>query len=670
MEETQKYILKHLPQYLELKKWNHTKRGNKMYSLDCPLCGSKLSANFVVTFSNIFATCLACRNDKGEAKRFTLLDLAKKVEQTEDEAFLYRKITEDLILNLSSFGNNDEVKTYLDFYTKNGFDLVPEVHGDKIPAEGIGKEWSTKIHKDRKEWEDWIYNKGLNIGIKTGKPSGITVIDIDAMPGDLKRKIYKKLATPEEIKEAEKIRDERLPKILKLLGNPETKTLHQKTYGGIHLVFLYNEKLPTTRIDELYIDILNDGKKFTAAPSTVFETKREMELREIIEMPNEVFKVLKDKVTVPDLLSHSEKIREEIDKETYKKPLLKEGDGRNDLFVHIGGMLRKKLNKDDTGYVLSLMNKTLTEKGHELPYKEINTIVNSLDRYSRFDESEMAHEILEYLKTSKSASVSDIEMVVLGERAKSENKKRIDKTIQYLIKEDYVYKKGRVITLIEKLEWQDNIVDVGVPIDFEIPYFGKYANFNWGDLIIIGGKVKTGKTTLAINVLQRLIKQGIKPYYIYNESGSRYSKTACQLGLKDGDFYRSFCSDPNKAILEPGAVTIYDWVRPIDFADTANIFDSFTGKLEKTKGILICFVQLKQSKDQNKNFFAENMIGQFPALMSKYVLKNEEEGSETHFEVSDVREPKNKGRKFQIDCLYNWEDKTVKTLEEVAEENK
>ena len=101
----------------------------------------------------------------------------------------------------------------------------------------------------------------------------------------------------------------------------------------------------------------------------------------------------------------------------------------------------------------------------------------------------------------------------------------------------------------------------------------------------------------AMNFVKKLVSQGIKPDYIYNETGGRFVKTAHSLGMGGKDFFACRCSNPNKVILEPNAVTIFDWVRPKDFSKTADLFDSLVSKVEETKGLLICFVQLKTNNE-------------------------------------------------------------------------
>jgi hypothetical protein len=378
-------------------------------------------------------------------------------------------------------------------------------------------------------------------------------------------------------------------------------------------------------------------------------------------MPKGLKDYLLSKIQTPSpTKTLSETLKQEIETENYKKPLVEEGEGRHELLFHYGCILRKQMNNVQVETSLLSLNKIICSPPVE--YKEIKNIIKSVQDYNFFDEKEMANLMLQYLKEVKRATKNEIEMYILSQRAKGEDRKRIDKTLIYLEVEGLIIRRQRYYEIIEAMEWKDTLLDIGIPIDFKIPYLDDVAYYNKGDLIIIGSKNKWGKTTLAINMVKALVEQGIKPYYIYNEGGGRFGKIALSIGLKEGDFYRIFCGDPQKVILQPKAITIYDWVRPPldEFAKTSEIFNSFTEKLEKTQGFLICFVQLKEGKE----FFAPNMIGQFPSLLCKYLYEDDSDGTNTYFDICDVRDSKIKGKKFKIPCIYNWDTKLVKRTDE------
>jgi len=620
-----KIILSHLLDYIRLKEIPFKKCGATTM-VKCPYCNDeKLTGHLI---PNIYKVrCYKCTTE------FNIIDLAKKFEgfsdSTTEEEYLYR-LKELLNINVITKKDNDDIQVWLNYYIKNGFDLVPIVKNDKIPAE---KEWTIKIHKTKEEWENWLVS-GLNIGIKTGTNSNVTIIDIDQKP------------IPEEIKT--------------LMGN----TLIQESSKGYHLFYKYVEELPKTRIDDLKIDIENKGGQVVIYPSIVKEVQRKyLNTNEIIEMPKEFKEFLLTKVSVP-IKTFSEKIREDIETEDFKinpedlKLINSNLDGCcNSSFVKLGGILRKGLNVRDTGYVLQVLNKHLLE--NPMDSKAINSMIESLDKYTSFDEKELAHKILEYLKQVEEANRTEIAMSIVGTN-RGEDKKRADIALNYLVREDFIAKKGNRYLILKKAEWKENLVNEGKAVDFKVPYFNEVANFNFGDLILVGSKNKKGKTHISMNMVKQLVDQGKKPYYISLETGSRFTKIALQLGLKEGDFKWAFHSDPTLIELEPNAITIIDWLLIVNKAETDLIFKHFIEQLDKNGGFLIIFMQLK---DDN-TWFAPNMANQFPSLSAKYIYDKDDDGEFGKFEIKVVREPKLNNKWEAIPCKYDWETKLLTKIED------
>jgi hypothetical protein len=611
-----------IAEYLKADKIAHKNTG-KMVMIHCPYCQAAGATANLIPNTNTFC-CLNCQ------EKYSVLEMVSAIHSeinTEDSAIAY--IRDTLKLDIVT---EAEVNVALQFYAENKFDLVRVAAAQKIPIE---KEWTKIEHKNPEEWKDWLNNR-LNIGIKTGIMSGVTVIDID------------QATYPKEIFE---------------------DTLMQKSSKGFHFFYQYEADIPTTRVDEFNIDILNNGKQVVAYPSVVNGVVRKITYKPIAKMPDAMKKWLQSKITVP-LKTASEKIREAIKTEDFKinpeelQMINEDLKGCcNSSFIKLGGILRKELNTAQTSFVLHTFNRHLLTK--PMPTQAVEAMVHSLDKYIEFDEQELANKIITHLKNTDGIGKNEIESYVFGSRAVGENKLRLDKTLYYLTKEGLIIKKGREFQLIKKMEWVDTIADMGTPVNFEVPYFGSSAHFNWGDTLLIGGHTKVGKSTLAANIVSRLVKQSIKPYYVYNEPGGRFGKMSTSLGLKDGDIWRVFASDPEKVIFEKHAITIYDWVMPKDFAGTDKLFNSFAEKLDKTQGFLICFVQLKE----DFTFFAKNLISQYPALISRYLYIDPNDGSKTKFVIDYAREAKSRNKKGEIPCVYDFDTKEVKMLEELEEYN-
>jgi intein/homing endonuclease len=830
------------------------------------------------------------------------------------------------------------------------------------------------------------------------------------------------------------------------------------------MIKINNEEKSVTMKNYLKIDIENSnneqGAQVVIYPSICENYQRKfLNENEIISIPKKFKEYLQSKIGTIATPTNSEIVRQEIQNDTYKLPLIEEGEGRHQFLFRYACILRKQMSVAEVESAIVSLNKIVNNP--PLEYKEIRNILSSTNSYDLFDEKDLANKVIEYLKEVKEADHRDIERIIYGDnRLKKEEKSKIDKVMAYLRKENLIIKKRKSYIIKEDMEWKDTLLDIGIPIDFKMPYFHDVAHFNKGDLIILGSKNKYGKcisngllltnqgfvdiaklgkfhkdgvsninkhwrifsgkltgkkvyrhpnyfykekvnhtikiktncgyelegtpehpikivdinkksyfkkleeintedkailvlancfpkesirkdrvffkypplkmgmkykrilipkeltpelarlfgyiigdgslqnnaitiyqdkkyihiledirkvvnslgltvtekiidnqikfqinssvlaklvrlklwgiknrkknilssnrkipqcilsanqeiqtnfigallscesslsengileitmaskdiidtlqlmslnfgiicrktlkivktysnnkywrliypknmtfkllqltkptkyiginiteginknklkflgnnkfnncgyfldkivsiehiyeekyvydfnmenkkyrtnhqfwcngfinhnTHLSVNFLKRLVDQGIKPYYIYNESGGRFGKIALHMGMKEGDFFRVNCADPEKVLLRPNAVTIYDWVRPPqdEYAKTASIFNYFVEQLEKTKGNMICFVQLKEGE----GFFAPNLIGQFPALLAKY-LYSSEDGIHTYFDICDLRDPIKKGKHFKIPCTYNWDSKEVFRTDEIKE---
>jgi len=429
----------------------------KSKMLLCPYCKRQpLSARFFPILGHKI-TCLSCN------KTYYLTDLVKLFEPetvnfTEEEILGHVRDYLDLEIK-----TDDEIANKLKLYKDNGFSLVPIAKNAKNPIE---TGWTTKEHRNMDEWENWM-ETGLNIGVRCGAVSGITVIDIDQDP------------IPEEIKA--------------IMGN----TLMQKTKKGCHLFYKYDSDIPKTelRSSGYEIDIETDGGQIVVYPSIVEGVGRKfISETEIAVMPAELkdFLLSKIKSAPKEEVKPGEPIdfeNIEIDKLSLKNNNL--SGCCNNTFLKLGGILRKELNPRETEFVLRTFNYTLLDA--PMDEKSLKSMCRELTRYTSFDEEDLAREIVSYLKIKTIASEAEIEIAVLGERAKGENKKRMARVLQYLLKEERIVKSGRDYAVLEQMDWTDTLFDSNKPLDFKVPYFHDYAHFSIGDLLVIGGKNKFGK---------------------------------------------------------------------------------------------------------------------------------------------------------------------------------
>ena len=671
-------ISKHIVEYLKKRKYNHTNRGNLL--LDCPDCRPvPLTANLIPNTSIL--KCLKCN------KTFTLIDLYRIVEQTPDlsEEDVFQGIKELLKIDVQTKTDDNKLEDTLLFYKEKGFNFLAvhkEFDKEGVPTakckRPVQRNWQITEHKNLEEVKDWIINANLNLGLNTGSISGITVLDLDVLSKDEKKEYDLKdtsnIRKKELLAKRQKKLDELFPKLNKIAEEDITNTLTQDTLGGQHLLFKYEPELPKSAltIEGVNIDLENERGYILIAPSVCHDYTRSWKNKDIIKMPVKLLEYLKAN-TKKNKKPDSEVIKDAIKTENFKvnpKDLELKGNNLqgtcNSSFIALGGILRKQLNTSDTGFVLNVLNKHMLE--HPMESQAIQAMVQQLDYYIEFDEEDLTKEIIKYLKDVKKSTKSDLELAIAGDWTKGEKKKRFNKALQYLIKEEKIKQYKNTIEIIEDMEWSDTLIDVGIPVNFKVPYFHEYAYFNWGDVIVIASKTQYGKTCLSVNILERIVAQNIKPYYLYSESGGRFSKIALHRGLSEGQFYHAFIGDSRKIILpkKQNIVVVYDWLRPHDFAKTDSIFNELVEKTKRVNGLMIIFMQLKD----NEEYFAQNLLSQYPTLVAKYLYENDSDGTFTKFHITKVREGKLQGKYFDIPSVYNWKTKQVKMVSELTEEEK
>ncbi len=511
--------------------------------------------------------------------------------------------------------NPTEANTLLDFYEKNGFDLVPVRRNGK---EAIEKGWTNKTHKHKEEWDTWLQDS-INIGVKTGRVSNIIVLDLDT---------------------------KEVPDELNMLHT--STTLIQVTKKGYHYFYKYDEDIPNTRIEKWSLDIQSDGAQVVVAPSIVENTERSMGALDDIEVMPEELKalILANTTKKSNTTEDSYKMPENIDLSGIDFGNIEEGK-RNVAFMHLGGVFRKKLNAKQTEYALKVFNQHFCKPS--LDDIEMRKITQSIDKYISFDEKECATRILDYLRIVEEATAKDVE------QALGYPKEVSDKALSFLLKEDYLYKKRRMFHISKKAEWRDTFFSDNEVLNYNVPYFHDAAIHRAGDLIVVGAKQKVGKSHIAMNMIKRVKDQGIKPYYVSLESGNRFSTVAQKVGLIEGDFNWCIHFNPQDIEIEDDAFTIIDWLLPDDYANTDKLFKHFAEQLVKHKGLLVIFVQLKDNGD----FFAKNMIAMFPSLVARYMYEDEDNGEKGAFHLDYIREPRSKMKRHIIPCEYNWETKLL-----------
>jgi hypothetical protein len=598
-----KYLTSKIPAFIKT-----TKNGAILFS--CPnganhkFQSKAPSATFIPESNKI--NCLIC-GFKG-----TMYD-AIRVLEPEKKNQSDAEITEYLI-------NSMELDVYkeLDTYQTYGWSLIPILKNSKIPFE---KDWVNNEHKDKVSWIKWL-NNGLNLGLNCTQ-SKIIVIDVDGV-----------LDIPE--------RNEFITMLDK------TNTLMQETPHGKHYVFQTDEIPQQVNIAGLKIDTRCAGGQILISPSMIDNLSyRWVNLgSEIKQMPIE----LKDKLLV--LIKDTKKIDlpsvQEMKTDTEGVINLNEGEGRNSLLTSLGGAFINKFKAEDTAYILSMINRNFFKPS--LPDFEIKAMLKSLAGYKLSDDESQEQAIYDYMKlVQNDVSARDIMDSLRLPR------NIVDKWLSKFVKDGKAVRMARGrYQYKEKVEWSDATPELIDEYHYKIPLFNNIAIFQDKDVILLGAITNDGKTTIALNMLGEMIKQGTKPYYIYSEAGSRFQKVSRILGIA-GKYYHTYHENPLAIELEYNSFSIIDWLHLEHKELTDTTLKHLNDELNRKGGILVIFTQLKTTHD----WFAPNLIDHYPTFAAKLIQDNESK-TESHWDIQKIKEPRGNYCNYILPCTYDQNTKIFK----------
>jgi hypothetical protein len=607
-EQLFQYLEKKIPTFVKTRK---AKTGELLFT--CPNIAnhkfkSSPSATFIPSTTKI--SCLICGWKGTMFDAIRILEEDKK-NQTDAE------ITDYLIgsLNLDMYKELDAYQTY-------GFALIPLLQNSKMAFE---KGWTTTEHRDKVQAIKWL-NNNLNIGIRTGEVNGITVIDVDFQ------------------KEDNSLANE----IVALLVG--ANTLMQTTPHGTHYVFKYDKDIQqTTHIGGLHIDIRNDGGQIVSAPSQIDNTTYKWqnlgtEIKVITpELKTKLLSLIetqtKNSIEVPEAQKSTEPLK-------LKNNNL---DGCcNDTFVSIGGMLIKQLSPEHTEFVLNLMNKYLLEA--PMPASAIKAMLNSLADYKGTDDETYERIMYDYLKLMQT-DVTPRDVIDNTKLPRA----IVDKYLSKFVKEGKAVRLGRGrYQYKERIEWSDSAPEVVSEYKYKIPFFNDVAIFQDKDVILLGARTNDGKTTVAMNMVGEMIKQGVKPYYIYSEAGSRFQKISQLLGIT-GKYYHTYHENPLAIELEYNSFSIIDWLHLEHKENTDTVLKHLNDELQRKGGILVIFTQLKTTAE----WFAPNLIDHYPTFAARYMQDNDSKTS-GHWDIQKIKEPRGNFCSYILPCEYNQETRVFK----------
>lgn len=538
--------------------------------------------------------------------------------------------------------NTLDINVYSEFdeYKKYGWHLFVICKNAKVPVKD--EHWREKefCFVEKSKWLGWI-DGGYNLAVNC-EFSKVMIVDFDDKNVE---------------EEFIQLRDE----FKELLD--KSKTLMQNTpHAGKHYVFQYDKELCfKQRVNlggGLKIDTRTHKGYFLVSPSKVDNVTY-----------NWVNLGVGIKVVPEDLKN---KLLEIINNEkgtSKQKPLeLPQPSGEllklknnnlegccNDTFVRLGGILINRLSPEQVEFALSVFNTQLLE--NPMPSSAIKNMLCSLEGYKQTEAQTQEQSIYDCVK-----------LIKMGIHAKDiidhTGIKRaiVDKYLSKFNQEGILVRRGRgIYDFKEKVEWTDTVPEKTNEYPYKIPYFNDIAYFCQGDIILIGAPTGKGKTHIALNLIKQMKEQGVKPYYVSLESGSRYLKIAKYLKLEAKDFYvpKVPIDSPTQIEIEPNSFTIIDWLYTgDDFAATQSIFKHLSDEMRRKDGILVVFTQLKE----DYSYFAVNLIKSFARLAARHVY-DDMTGVISHFEVDKITDPKGHYQTTRVDTEFNFDTKELKKKE-------
>lgn len=612
-EKNYKIIESYLIPYLKLKniKFHESKNFKCLFCSDHPDTLDS-TASFFPPNSNHLHCSHPKHGDLG-----TIIQLARKLEEgfsdlSDDDIAEY-------LVHLLNITLDSKSEKLLQMYSEAGFCLFPlkKQNQGKESKQPIQKEWEKSENRNIEEWKEWL-NADCGIGLNLGVKSNVIAIDIDS--------------------------DETYEKVKHLMGD----TLVQSTKRGKH--FLYSYDIDFDKINHANLrnkgyemEVRANNAYIVVAPTSVEGELRDWNYHKISKFPKELKDFL---LSLIDKTIESDELKESIKTEDLGTSKLKGLDGCcNDTFVKLGGVLRKKLNIEGVSYALTIFNKLLEQP---LPQKDLTVMIRQIEKYRLFDKEEMCNTIMKHLELVEQATSRDLKDSLRFE------KRDIEECLAYLVQEKKIFKLRNTFKLLKKANWKETFVEESRLLPFKVPYFDNYATFRQSDMLIIGAKTGVGKTSIAVNMLAKLIAQGIKPCYVSSEPGNRFTTMAMTLGLEEGQFKWVNHYRPETIELEDNAVTIIDWLLPDDYSAVDKLYQKFAEQLDKHKGFCIIFTQLKDGDV----FFSPNMVDLFASVVAKYKHLNGD-NLLTCFETSKIRESKVGKQKVTIPTIYDYKTKKL-----------
>jgi len=378
-------------------------------------------------------------------------------------------------------------------YCENGFSVIP-VQKNKKPYIKWERYQGERATQEQLEqwWGQW---PEANVGIVTGKISGIMVLDADSKQGQ---------------KELNKLFPDSL----------ETPTA--KSPGGWHNYFAYQEGLSNTARVLPDCDIRTDGGYIIAPPSRNAKGNYAwVEGLSIFDVaPAALPKPVYNKIKAFNRGATNSDHNNPQQSATIRNISFEEGLRDESLF-HIGNCLIK--GGMDSDNALKCLHFIGSNCNPPFPEKEIQAKIQSVFKRAKNKNRSLTADVREYVSATW-GNISATEVAQNATNATLEDRKKIRVILGRLVKEKIlvrvsnlngVYRK--VDTDIEEMNFLDADTET---VDLWLPFgLNEKAEIMPGNIIVIAGSPDAGKTGLLLNVIRQNM-QKFEIHYFNSEMGS------------------------------------------------------------------------------------------------------------------------------------------------------
>lgn len=462
-------------------------------------------------------------------------------------------------------------------YAEKGFSVIPVNAYKKamIPW----NEYKTR-HPSKNEIDRWWLDKPYsNIGIITGKISGICVIDIDSEEGEqnIREYVHDLMIVPTAITPG----------------------------GGRHLYFKMPEKEINNNVGLIPgCDFRGEGGYIIAPPSKAFSSK----IKRLGEYKWEISLDDAELLDLPE--KYLSTIVHPMSTNVYQGPQLStkikmfsEGRRDNDLFHVANCLIKGGMPEDEVYQIISSLSLICDPPfSQKEAIEKVNSVLKRINRTER----NLTQEIREYVMSTKGHFLStdvyrDLHLFTRRE------KKTASQIFSRLIEDETIERRGNkngcfelIDKTLEKLNWEKAL---GEEFDIYLPFnLNKLVKIYPKNLIAVAGMSNSGKTAFLLNIVgMNLDKHWDKINYFSSEmSESELKNRLMAFGLdeelwKGCNFYERF--DNFQDVIEPNSINIIDYLEKCkDFCEIAEDFRRIFSKLKE--GIAIIAIQKHPEKDE------------------------------------------------------------------------